>query len=160
MNNNKFTIKKANKNDIPAIYNFIKQLAIFEELEDECIAKYGDLEKYIFSENKVAHVIIGSLGKKQISMALYFYNFSTFLAKPGLYLEDLIVLQDYRGNGYGTLMLKELAKIARENDCGRLEWAVLNWNKKAINIYDSIGGIPMKEWTTYRLTGDALLNFK
>lgn len=147
---------KAEEKDIPSILKFIRELADFEKLSEQCIASEKDLHKYIFGENKVAHVIIGSLNERQICMAIYFYNFSTFLAKPGLYLEDLIVLPEYRSRGYGTKMLKELAKIARENKCGRMEWSVLKWNKKAIDIYDSMGGEPMNEWTVYRLTGKAL----
>lgn len=150
-----FIIREANQNDIDTIYNFIKGLAIYEKLENEFIASKEDLAKTIF-EQKYANVLIGNEVtdgiENPVCFALYFFNYSTFLGKPGIYLEDLFVIPEKRSLGYGTKMLKKLVSVAIEKDCGRVEWSVLNWNTPAIRVYENIGAKPQSEWTVYRLT--------
>lgn len=146
-----FTIRKATPQDTPTIFNLIKQLAAYEKLSDAVVATEEELEKTIFTDG-YAEVLIGEENNIPVAFALYFYNYSTFLAKPGLYLEDLFVEPDYRGKGYGKKLLVELAKIARERNCGRMEWSVLDWNTPSINFYKSLGAEPMDEWTVFRLT--------
>lgn len=158
-----FQIREANRNDINTIYDFIKGLAIYEKLENEFIATHSDLETTIFDQ-KYANVLIGNeideVGNETpVCFALYFYNYSTFLAKPGIYLEDLFVIPEKRSKGYGTKMLKELVKIAISKNCGRVEWSVLNWNSPAIKVYEGIGANPQSEWTVYRLTESEMINF-
>ena len=155
---NEFIIREANINDAETIVNFINGLAIFERLENECVVNEQLILKNVF-ENRFANVLIGEVNGFPVCFALYFFNFSTFLGKPGIYLEDLFVLPEHRSQGYGTKMLKYLAKIALEKDCGRVEWSVLNWNQPAIKVYKGIGAKPMDEWTIYRLTGEELSNF-
>ena len=121
-----FLIRKAEKEDVSIVLDFIKKLAEYEKLSHEVVATEENLEKYLFGEEKVAEVVIGYYQEKPVAFALYIYNFSTFLAKPGIYLEDLFVLEEYRGKGFGKVLLTYLAKIATEKKCGRLEWAVLD----------------------------------
>lgn len=163
----KFIIREANRKDVNTIFEFIKGLAIYEKLENEFVASHQDLEKTIF-DDKFANVLIGEeidvIDKDNViftpvSFALYFYNYSTFLAKPGIYLEDLFVIPEKRSKGYGTKMLRALVKIALEKNCGRVEWSVLNWNSPAIKVYEGIGAKPQSEWTVYRLNGDEMINF-
>ena len=151
-----FQIRKAQRGDIPTVLDFIKRLAEYEKLSHEVVATEEKLEKYLFGEEKVAEVVIGYYNETPVGFALYFYNFSTFLAKPGIYLEDLYVLEEYRGKGFGKVLLAYLAKIAVEKGCGRLEWAVLDWNEPAIEFYKSLGTRIMKEWLVNRVAGDAL----
>ena len=151
-----FHLKKAEKNDIPTILGFIKGLAGYEKLSHEVVATEALLEETLFGERTVAEVIIGFEGNEPAGFALFFHNYSTFLGRPGIYLEDLFVKPEFRGKGYGKKILTELASIAVERNCGRLEWAVLDWNTPAIDFYESLGAFPMDEWTTYRLTGKAL----
>ena len=146
----------AQESDVPAILHFITQLAIYEKLEHEVIATEESLKKSLFGEKKFAEVIFLEEGSKKAGFALFFHNYSTFLALPGIYLEDLFVLPEYRGKGYGKTLLSHLAKIALERGCGRLEWSVLNWNKPAIDFYLSLNSKPMDEWTVHRVTGEAL----
>ena len=124
-------------------------------MADDVVATEELLEKWIF-DNKKAEVIFAMENEKEVGFALFFHNFSTFLGRSGLYLEDLFVLPEYRGKGYGKGLLKQLAKIAVERDCGRFEWSCLDWNKPSIDFYLSLGATPMEEWTVYRLSGDAL----
>lgn len=152
-----FTIRKAQPSDSKTIYNLIYQLAVYEKLENDVITTPEELQKQIF-ENNFAEVLIGEENGIPVSFALYFFNFSTFLGKPGLYLEDLFVEPDYRGKGYGKKLLIELAKIAKEKNCGRMEWSVLDWNTPSIEFYKSLGAKPMDEWTVFRLTKDAINN--
>ncbi len=145
----------ATKEDASKILFFIKQLAIYEKMENEVVATTQLLEEWIF-EKKKAEVIFALEGTKEVGFALFFHNFSTFLGRSGIYLEDLFVLPEYRGKGYGKGLLKELAKTTVERGCGRLEWCCLDWNKPSINFYLSLNATPLDDWTTYRLTGDSL----
>ena len=151
-----FLIRQAERPDIPLIYDFIYRLAEYEKLTHEMVATQEDLEKYLFGEEKVAEVVIAYEDSAPVGFALFFHNFSTFLAKPGIYLEDLFVLEEYRGKGYGKRLLVYLAKLAVERDCGRLEWAVLDWNEPSIKFYKSLGAIMLNEWIVNRVTGNEL----
>lgn len=148
----------AEKKDVSIILDFIKQLAEYEKMSDDVVATEALLQKWIFDEKK-AEVIFALEDGKEVGFALFFHNFSTFLGRSGIYLEDLFVLPEYRKKGYGKGLLKQLAKIAKGRDCGRLEWACLDWNKPSIDFYLSLGAKPMDEWTTYRLSGETLSNF-
>jgi GNAT superfamily N-acetyltransferase len=150
-------IEPATPADVPIILQLIRELAEFERLLHEVTATEEQLQENLFGQRPKAEVIMGRLeGGEVVGFALYFHNFSTFLAKPGIYLEDLYVRQQYRGRGYGELLLRRLAGIAIERNCGRLEWSVLDWNQRAIDFYKSLGAAPMNEWTIYRVTGSAL----
>lgn len=146
-----FTIRKATENDIPTILHLITQLAIYEKLEHEVVATEETLKQTIFVQN-YAEVLVGEEDGQPVCFALFFHNYSTFLSKPGIYLEDLFVEVEHRGKGYGKKLLTELARIAKERNCGRLEWSVLNWNTPSIEFYKSLGAKPMDEWTVYRMT--------
>ena len=150
-----FSIRAATPADVPLILSLIQGLAEYERLSDDCVATVEELEKWLFVEKK-AEVIIGVADGDPVGFALFFTSFSTFLAKPGIYLEDLFVIPKARGNGYGKQILRHLAGLVVERGYGRLEWACLDWNKPSIAFYLSLGAVPMDEWTTYRLTGDAL----
>lgn len=150
--NKELIIKKGTIEDVEIIYNFICQLAEYEKLTDEVTTTPEELAKTLFSENTHTHTIIGYYENKPVGFALYFYNYSTFKGKYGLYLEDLFVIPKMRGKGFGKILLLELAKIAKENNCARFEWSVLDWNKPAIDFYKSLGAKPMDEWTVFRLT--------
>ena len=152
-----FSIRFAARGDIPAVLGFIRALAAYENMEDLGIANEALLETWIF-EKKRAEVLLAFEGEKPVGFALFFHNFSTWLGRAGIYLEDLFVLPEYRGKGYGKLLLKRLARIAVQRGCGRLEWACLDWNEPAIAFYKAVGAAPLDEWTTYRVTGDALLS--
>ena len=154
--NTGFTIRKAKEEDVPVILRFIKALAEYERLSHEVVATEEDLRRHLFGENRVAEVVIGYEDLLPVGFALFFHNFSTFLGKPGIYLEDLFVLEEHRGKGYGTRMLASLAALALERDCGRLEWAVLDWNEPAINFYERLGAEAQSEWIRYRLSGKSL----
>lgn len=151
-----FVIRQATEADVPLILQFIRGLAEYERLAHECVADETTLRRTLFGERKVAEVLIGSDNDNPVCFALFFHNFSTFLGRPGIYLEDLFVNPDQRGKGFGKAMLAYLAKLAVERECGRLEWSVLDWNEPAINFYKSLGAKPMDEWTIFRVTGDAL----
>ena len=151
----RFTIRSAERTDAPVILSFIRQLAEYEQLSDVVIATEQLIVESLF-ESRGAEVLLGFLDERPVAFAVFFYNFSTFLAKRGLYLEDLFVLPAMRGRGFGKAMLHRLAEIAVERDCGRLEWAVLDWNESAIRFYKNLGAMPLDEWTTFRVTGDAL----
>lgn len=145
----------AEKKDVPLILDFIKELAEYEKMLDQVVATEELLKDWIFNKNK-AEVIFAVEDGKEVGFALFFHNFSTFLGRAGIYLEDLYVKPEYRGNGYGKGLLKKLAAIAIERDCGRLEWSCLDWNKASIDFYISMGAEPMEEWTVYRIAGDTL----
>lgn len=145
----------AKRQDVPLILKFICELAEYEKMLDEVVADEAMLEDWLFDKEK-AEVIFACLDDKEIGFALFFHNFSTFLGRAGLYLEDLYVLPEYRGNGYGKALLKKLAAIAIERQCGRLEWCCLDWNQPSIDFYLSLGAAPMSDWTTYRITGKTL----
>lgn len=147
----------ADKEDCALILKFIRALAEYERLEDQVVATEALLEEWIF-EKKTAEVLFAVLDGVEVGFALFFHNFSTFLGRAGIYLEDLYVLPEYRGLGCGKGLLKQLAQIALQRGCGRLEWACLDWNRPSIDFYLSLGAEPMSDWTAYRLTGDTLKN--
>lgn len=151
-------IRPATENDVPEILNFIQHLADYEKLSHEVVATEAMLKDSLFGEKSYAEVLIAEHEQKPAGFALYFYNYSTFLAQPGIHLEDLYVLSEYRGLGIGKALLKNLAAITVERNCGRLEWAVLDWNTPAIDFYKSQGAALMDGWMTNRVTGEALLN--
>lgn len=150
-----YSFRKAVREDVPLILKFIRALAVYEKMEDRVVGDEKLLENELFVRQK-AEVIFALEGEKEVGFALFFHNFSTFLGRSGLYLEDLFVLPEYRGKGYGKAILKKLASIAVERGCGRLEWSCLDWNKPSIDFYLSLGAAPMSDWTVYRLTGDTL----
>lgn len=157
MNLNRITkIVPATVSDVPEILRFIRELAIYEKLEHEMVADEIALTQTLFGKERYAEVLFLEEEGVKVAFALFFHNYSTFLGKPGIYLEDLFVLPQYRGKGYGKQLLAHLAKTAVQRNCGRLEWSVLNWNTPAIEFYNSLGAKPMSEWTVNRLTGDAL----
>ena len=151
-----FRIDPAAEADVPVILELIRELADYERLSAEVVATEADIHRCLFSERPVAEAVVGRWGTQPIAFALFFQNFSTFLGRPGIYLEDLYVRPEYRGRGCGRQLLVYLARLAVERRCGRLEWAVLDWNDVAINTYRRAGAVPMDEWTVYRLTGKAL----
>ena len=146
----------ASEEDVPLILSFIKELAEYERLSHEVSVTEELLRFHLFGERREAEVVIGQHADEPAGFALFFHNFSTFLGRPGIYLEDLYVKPAFRGNGIGRTMLVYLAGLARERDCGRLEWSVLDWNKPAIGLYRGIGAVPMDDWTVYRVAGEAL----
>ena len=150
-----FEIRKAIEKDIPTIFDLIKKLAFYEKLEKDVITSEKELKENIFTKN-FAKVLIAEENKKPVGFALYFYNFSTFVGKPGLYLEDLFVEPECRGKGYGKALLIELSKIAEAENCGRFEWSVLDWNTPSIEFYKSLGAKPMDEWTVFRLDKEGI----
>ncbi|HHM01563.1 MAG TPA: GNAT family N-acetyltransferase [Caldithrix abyssi] len=152
------TIRRATVDDSALILEFIKSLAQYEKLSHEVVATAEDIKKTLFNQQAYAEVLLGFEEKIPVAFALFFHNYSTFLAKPGIHLEDLYVKEAHRGKGYGKAMLSKLAQIAIERDCGRLEWSVLDWNTPAIDFYKRMGALGMDEWTTFRLSGKALLN--
>lgn len=149
------TFRFAKPGDEEKILFFIRELAKYEKMESDVVATPELLHEWIFEKGK-AEVIFPTLDGKEIGFALFFHNFSTFLGRAGLYLEDLYILPEQRGRGYGKATLKELARIAVQRGCGRLEWYCLDWNTPSINFYLSLGAQPLDEWTTYRLTDDTL----
>lgn len=151
-----FAIRTATEADVPLILQFIRWLAEYERLPHEVVATEDLLRTTLFGHPRFAEVLIGESDGQPVAFALFFHNYSTFLGRPGVYLEDLYVKPECRGRGYGKALLSRLAAIARERNCGRLEWAVLNWNESAINFYLSLGARPMNQWTVYRVTGEAL----
>lgn len=153
--NNKPSFRHAQRNDVPLILKFIKDLADYEGLLDEVIADEATLEEWIFNREK-AEVIFAMEGDTEVGFALFFHNFSTFLGRAGIYLEDLYVMPEYRGKGYGKALLSKLAQIALERGCGRLEWWCLDINTPSIDFYLSLNAEPMDEWTVYRIAGDTL----
>ncbi len=152
-------IRKANVNDSALILGLITELARYEKAESEVIATESDIRSSLFSSSSTTSALICTLNSEPIGYAVYFFNYSTWLGKHGLYLEDLYISPDHRGAGAGTAVLKHLAKIALSNNCGRFEWSVLDWNEPAIKFYQAIGAKPQSEWVGYRLTGKALEQF-
>ena len=149
-------IRTASESDVPLIHRFIRELAEYERLLDEVTATEESVRATLFGARRFAEVLIAEDGAEPVGFALFFHNYSTFLSRPGIYLEDLYVRPEYRGRGYGRQLLARLARIAVERDCGRFEWAVLNWNDPAIGFYRAMGALPQDSWTVYRLTGQAL----
>lgn len=152
---NGLTFRFAEEKDCGLVLHFIKELAAYEKLSDQVIATEDLLREWIF-EKKKAEVIFACEDGEEIGFALFFHNFSTFLGRAGIYLEDLFIKPEHRGKGYGRAMLNRLAAIAVERGCGRLEWWCLDWNRPSIDFYLSFGAVPMDEWTVYRITGDTL----
>ena len=152
---NQYTFRYAEERDVSLILYFIKELAKYEEMLDEVVATEEILREWIF-DKKRAEVIFVLEDRVEVGFALFFHNFSTFLGRSGVYLEDLYVKPEFRGKGYGKALLKKLAQIAVERGCGRLEWWCLDWNKPSIDFYMSLGAEPMEDWTVYRVTGDTL----
>lgn len=149
-------IRFATPEDTPLILDFIKGLAAYEKLLHEVETDEAQLRKTLFEERQVAEALLAFEGDVPVGFALFFHNFSTFLGKKGLYLEDLYIKPEFRGKGYGEQLLRKLAQIAKERDCGRFEWWVLDWNEPSIQFYKKLGAITMDEWTVFRVTGDAL----
>jgi len=151
----KFQIRPATESDVKLILQFITELGEYEKLKLEVIVNEEKLRKTLFHQ-KMAEVIIGEFKGEPVGFALFFHNYSTFLGQAGLYLEDLFVKPEMRGKGYGKRMFSYLAKIAVERDCGRLEWACLNWNEPAVNFYKKLDATALEDWTVYRLSGETL----
>ena len=151
----KATFRIAKPEDTALLLTFIRALAEYEHMLDLVVATEESLRDWLFETHTAEAFFVLEEGR-EVGFALYFYNFSTFLGKAGIYLEDLFVLPEYRGKGYGKAILVRLAQIARERGCGRLEWACLDWNQPSIDFYRSLGAQPLDEWTVYRLTGDTL----
>ena len=151
-----FQIRPAGVEDVPIILQLIRDLATYERAPQEVTATEEQLVDVLFGERRAAEALLAFEGESPVGFAVYFYNFSTWLGRPGLYLEDLFVKPEKRGKGYGRTLLVELARIARDRGCGRMEWAVLNWNEPAIKFYRALGAKPMDEWTVFRLTTDEI----
>jgi GNAT superfamily N-acetyltransferase len=151
-----FHIRPAQPSDVAAIFGMIVELAVFEKLEHLVVATEAKLHDGLFGAHPACEAIVGERDGEVVTFALFFHNFSTFLTRKGLYLEDLYVKQSERGMGYGKQMLSALARLALERDCGRFEWSVLDWNENAINFYKGVGADVMPDWRICRVTGDAL----
>jgi len=149
-------IRPAQPSDVPEILKFIRELAEYEKLVDQANASVSDMQSYLFGPEPKCKALMAEVDGKPAAFALYFYNFSTFLGRPGLYLEDLFVRPEFRGSGLGKMMLQKLASIAVAENCGRFEWSVLDWNEPAISFYKRLGARPLDEWTVYRTDGDNL----
>lgn len=149
------TFRSAQENDCGLILQFIRGLAVYEKLSDQVVATEELLREWIFEKQKAEVLFVCAEGQ-EVGFALFFHNFSTFLGRAGIYLEDIFILPEYRGRGYGKALFQELARITMERGCGRLEWSCLDWNRPSIEFYRSMDAEPMEEWTTYRLTGEPL----
>ena len=153
---NNLKIKKAKLKDVPLVLSLIKELAEYEKLTHEVIASEKDLSRNLFGPKKFAEVLLGYYNNEPTGMALFFHNYSTFEGKPGIYLEDLYVKPEFRGKGIGKALLLKLIRIAGKRKCGRVEWAVLDWNQPAIDFYKKLGAEPMDSWKIFRLTKDKI----
>lgn len=153
---NKLSIREANENDVSLILSLITELAVYEKLLNEVVATEEQLKEMLFGKKRYAEVLIANYDNEDAGFALFFHNFSTFLGKPGIYLEDIYVKPHLRGKGIGKSLLLSLVKLAKERNCGRVEWSVLNWNKPSIKFYESLGAKPMNEWTVFRLSNDEI----
>jgi GNAT superfamily N-acetyltransferase len=156
MSESKFTIRSATVTDVPIILELIRALAAYERAPDEVTATEEGLTEVLFGEKPASEVLLAFEGERAVGFAVFFHNFSTWLGRAGLYLEDLFVRPEDRGKGYGRALLVHLAKVARDRRCGRMEWAVLDWNEPAIQFYKKLGAKPMDEWTVFRLTRDEI----
>lgn len=150
-----FVIEAAVEAHVPLVLQFIRELAAYEKMSDEVVATEELLRHTLFGERRYAEAVIGYADGEPVGFALFFHNFSTFLAKPGIFLEDLFVRPEARGKGYGKALLAHVAGIAKQRDCGRLEWMVLDWNQPSIDFYESLGGVANRHWIPFRLTGEA-----
>ncbi|MDB5289387.1 MAG: family N-acetyltransferase [Phycisphaerales bacterium] len=153
---NNLVIRPATSDDVPLILSLIRGLAEYEKLSHEVVTTEDLLREHLFGPRPAAEVLIAHLSGEAAGFALYFQNFSTFLGRPGIYLEDIYVRPEMRGKGVGKALLREVARVAARRNCGRLEWSVLDWNEPAIKFYKSLGAVPMDQWTVHRVTGDAL----
>lgn len=151
----KFIIRKAKESDAALLLNFIRRLADYEKRPAEVTATEEDIRSSVF-DRKVAEAIIAEYNGKPVGFAIFFHNFSTFLGKPGIYIEDLFVCPEFRGQGLGKLLFSYISRLAVKRNCGRVEWTVLTWNEPAINFYEKIGAVPKNEWMLYKLSGHAL----
>lgn len=156
MNASRVQIRAATIEDVPVILQLIRDLATYERAPNDVVATEEGLRKVIFGKDPSAYVLLALEDGEAAGFAVYFFNFSTWLGRPGLYLEDLFVKPELRARGYGRALLVQLARIARDRGCGRMEWAVLDWNEPAIGFYKTLGAVPMEEWTVFRLTGDGI----
>ena len=152
-------LRSATAADVPLILAFIRDLAIYEKLLHEVVATEDTLRRTLFGEQSGAHVVIAEVAGRPAGFALYFFNYSTFLAKPGLYLEDLFVKPEFRGHGTGKALLLHLAQLANARGCGRMEWSVLDWNEPAKGFYKNLGAVPLDDWRIMRLTGTSLAQY-
>jgi GNAT superfamily N-acetyltransferase len=152
----RFEIRPATETDVPTIFGFIKKLAEYEHLSHEVVGTEELLRRTLFGSTRIAEVAIGYEATKPVGFVLFFHNYSTFLARPGLFIEDLFIEEDYRRRGYGRALLLYVARLAKERGCGRLEWSVLDWNQAAVDFYKKLGAVPMNEWTIFRVTGGSL----
>lgn len=153
---NRRTIRVANRADAPSICHLIRSLAEYEKLTHQVVFDEANVAEHLFGPRPYAEVLLAEDDSQVVGFALFFHNYSTFVGKPGIYLEDLFVLPEYRGRGHGRALFQAVARVAAERGCGRMEWAALNWNEPAIDFYNSFGATPMSEWTTFRLTGEEL----
>jgi GNAT superfamily N-acetyltransferase len=151
-----FEIRPATETDVPVILSFIRHLAKYEKLSHEVVATEASIRETLFGTRRVAEVAIGYFNEKPVGFVLFFHNYSTFLGRPGLYIEDLFVDENYRRRGFGRALLLYVARLAQKRQCGRLEWSVLDWNEPAIGFYKKLGAVAMSDWTIYRVTGDSL----
>ncbi|WP_339512988.1 GNAT family N-acetyltransferase [Pseudomonas sp. RL_15y_Pfl2_60] len=152
----RINVRPATPADMPLILALVAELAVYEKLQDQITSDPQEFANHLFGPRPYAEVLIGELDGQANGFALFFHNFSTFLGKPGIYLEDLYVRTETRGSGLGKALLSTLAKLAVSRGCGRLEWSVLDWNEPAIGFYKQLGAYPLEDWTQFRLTGDAL----
>lgn len=148
-----FQIRAATRDDVAVIFSFIKKLADYERLSHEVVATEEGLRETLFGRRRTAEVAIAYYKKAPVGFVLFFHNYSTFLGRPGIFIEDLFVDEAFRRRGFGGALLRYVAKVADERNCGRLEWSVLDWNEPAINFYRKLGALPMREWTIFRMTG-------
>lgn len=156
LSTDQYSFRSATPADVPAVLRCIRGLAEYEQLAHECVATEALLRETLFGDAPAAEVVLATTGSETAGFALWFRSYSTFLARPGIYLEDLFVFPEHRGRGLGRRFLGHLARVALERGYGRVEWAVLDWNSDAIRFYQSLGAVPMTDWTTYRLSGEAL----
>ena len=157
MSQDAVTLRTAARADVPVVARLIRALAEYERLAHECFADEAALDAHLFGPRPYAEVLVAEVGGDPAGFALFFHSYSTFLTKPGIYLEDLFVVPERRGLGLGRRLLEALAALAVERGCGRLEWSVLKWNSPAIGFYERLGAVPMEEWQVYRLAGEPLV---
>lgn len=153
-----FKIHRATRRDVPLILSFIERLADYERLSHEVVATAAGLRKTLFGRRRTAEVTIGRYHNQPVGFVLFFHNYSTFLGRPGLYIEDLFVDEAFRRRGFGSALIRHVARLAKQRQCGRLEWSVLDWNQSAIHFYKKLGALPMSDWTIFRVTGEPLKN--